>query len=231
MSLTVFNGSPRGKASNSSAITGWFTEGYGSVDSSHYITHTNKRQDHLDAFLRADDIFFVFPLYVDGMPGQVKAFIEALIPHKEAVKGKSITFCIHSGFGEGIQNRALERYLNRFAEIFQLDNQGVIIAPGSEGFRLMPPQMTKKKHAAMAALGKAYKEKRPYERSLIEVLNPNETFGKGQLRLQKLMARLGLSNMYWNQNLKKHNAFDKRFDAPYKDGPIKVTSPGYTRNY
>jgi hypothetical protein len=31
-----------------------------------------------------------------------------------------------------------------------------------------------------------------------------------------MMAKTGLTNFYWNSNLKKNGAFEKRFDKPYE---------------
>jgi hypothetical protein len=39
------------------------------------------------------------------------------------------------------------------------------------------------------------------------------TFGRGIFRI--LMAT-GLTNMYWNSQLKKNGAYERRFDQPYK---------------
>ena len=33
--------------------------------------------------------------------------------------------------------------------------------------------------------------------------------------IYRLLALFGITNYYWNYNLKKHNAFANRFDAPY----------------
>ena len=98
MSLTIFNGSPRGKNSNSSVITNWFLQGYKNNSEVCYLNKVNELPTQTEAFVDADEVLMVFPLYVDGMPGQVKAFFEALLPHKSALEGKKITYIIHSGF-------------------------------------------------------------------------------------------------------------------------------------
>lgn len=231
MSLTVFNGSPRGKSSNSSVIANWFTEGTYDTHSTYYIHKFKQLEEQAKAFVDAEEVLMVFPLYVDGMPGQVKAFFEALLPYKDKVGGKKITFIIHSGFTEGIQNRALESYLNRLSDILNLENYGVIVIPGSEGFRLMPPQMTKKKSDAVAKLAKNFKAGQAYVLSDVKSLAPKErltSMGKLSFRFFKL---LGLTNMYWNSNLKKNNAYDKRFDAPYEGKPVPVTTKAYIKNF
>ena len=35
--------------------------------------------------------------------------------------------------------------------------------------------------------------------------------------LYELLQKIGLTNLYWNINLKKNNAFERRFDTPYLD--------------
>lgn len=230
MSLTIFNGSPRGPKSNSKVISDWFLKGYGQEAETIYLFQTAKMDEHAKAFARSDEILMVFPLYVDGMPGQVKGMIEGLKPYKAQLKDKPITFIIHSGFQEGVQSRGLESFLNRFAEIFGMKNQGVAILPGSEGFRLMPPAMTKKKSQAVEAMGKAFRNGTPYTKEMLHTMNPKETLGKGSKVLSHLFSKLGLSNLYWKQTLKKNGAYEKRFDAPYVKGPIEYSGNGYYTN-
>lgn len=231
MSLTIFNGSPRGKNSNSQILSQWFCDGYGGNPKTYYLNQPKNIAANVQLFCQSDCILMVFPLYVDGMPGQIKGFLEALAPHKDLISGKKITFIIHSGFTEGIQNRALERYLNRLVEIFSFDCRGIILVPGSEGFRLMPPAMTKKKHEAIASLAQSFKSSQTYPKALLKIVNPNETLSKISQNIFRVMAKFGLTNMYWNSNLKKNNAYDKRFDAPYAKGPVEATSKSYVKNY
>lgn len=231
MSLTVFNGSPRGKSSNSQVICDWFCQAYGPDTERHYLHLAKHIPDNVQRFLEAQSILMVFPLYVDGMPGQVKAFIEALVPYKSSIANKRITFIIHSGFSEGIQSRALEAYLKRFSAIFSLNNQGIIIIPGSEGIRLMPPAMTKKKQEAITALGHAFLNQQSYTGAMLKAVNPHETMTTTAKVFFKLGSKLGLTNLYWNSNLKKNKAYDRRFDAPYADQPVPITCPGHVQNY
>lgn len=231
MSLAVFNGSPRGKSSNSSVITGWFTAHSSHEVSVYYLNKFKERDSQIEAFLQADQILMVFPLYVDGMPGQVKAFFEALTTHKDQLISKPITFIIHSGFSEGIQSRALEAYLVRISAILDLNNHGVIIVPGSEGFRLMPEAMTRKKADYIGELGKAFFDGRPYESALLKKVTGHETMNKRDRMLFSIMNKLGLTNMYWNQNLKKNHAYDERFAAPYENKPTQITTSAYLKNF
>jgi len=234
MSCLILNGSPRGKSSNSAVITQWFVDGVDRASgltgitnektlnqSPHatvevlYLNKVNHHEAYAKKALESTHLVMVFPLYVDGMPAQVKQFIEVLAPLKSSLYQKKITFIIHSGFSEGIQNRTLESYLNRFAQKMGLTNAGVIVIPGSEGFRLMPPKMTRKKHDAVMRLGQAFKAGTPYSSEDLNQLRGKETTSKFGALLFKILSKTGLTNLYWNSLLKQNNAFSKRFDQPY----------------
>jgi multimeric flavodoxin WrbA len=216
MSYLVLNGSPRGKSSNSAIITQWFLDGFGndSVETL-FLNKINQHNDYVKKVLKASHLLMVFPLYVDGMPAQVKQFIETLAPYRESLHNKKSTFIIHSGFSEGIHNKTLEAYLNRFACRMGLNNAGVIVIPGSEGFRLMPPNMTMKKHMAVQRLGQAFKNDQSFNSDDLKLLRGHETTSKSMLLLFKVLSKTGLPNMYWNSQLKKNHAFEKRFAMPY----------------
>ncbi len=220
MSLAIFNGSPRGQKSNSNVITKWFLNGYRKDNKIFFLNKVKQYESYLSEASLYDELLFIMPLYVDGMPGQVKCFFETMHKYKNQFENKKVTFIIHSGFGEGIQNRSLETYLNRYAEIMNMTNHGVIILPGSEGFRLMPPSMTKKKNKIVSELGKCYMNSKPYDTTLKSKLIKNESTSKFGKICFTVFSKLGLTNMYWNGELKKNNAYEKRFDAPYSANPF-----------
>ena len=231
MSLIVYNGSPRGDKSNSSIITNWFLEGYGNDNVE--IRYLNKVKQHLsyiEEIHEFEQVLMVFPLYVDGMPGQVKYFFETLSLIKDKLLNKEITFIIHSGFSEGIQSKTLEHYLNRFCNIMGFNNHGVIIIPGSEGFRVMPPSMTKKKRISVSRFGSLYKSKESYNDSDLKYLFGKEKSSNFSIFVFKLFNKIGLTNLWWKSQLKKNNAYENRFDAPYKNNPTQVTSKAYICN-
>ena len=225
MSLVIYNGSPRGKSSNSSLITSWFLEGYGNDDVDiRYLNKTKQHDSYSKEILNYNQILMVFPLYVDGMPGQVLNFFEILSSLKNKLKDKEITFIIHSGFSEGIQSEILEKYLNKYSKTIGFKNYGIVIIPGSEGFRIMPPSMTKKKRLAVAKLGASYINEEPYDDEVIKFLYGKEKTSKFAIIIYKFMRIFGLTNIYWNSTLKKNNARKKVFDTPYKDNPVPITS-------
>lgn len=225
MSLVILNGSPRGTKSNSSVIAGWFLEGY--REEGVPILNLNKikhHEEYAELVHQYDRVMFVFPLYVDGMPGIVKNFFEVLAPFKEQMRGKKVTYIIHSGFSKAIQCNSLERYLNRYSTIMGFTNHGIVVIPGSEGFRLMPPKMLHKKKNAMATLASNYKSDTPYEIKSLKTLRGKEKMSKQIAFALRILSKIGITNMYWNMELKKNNAFKKRYDAPYAKSPVPITS-------
>lgn len=214
MSLIVYNGSPRGKESNSSQIVNWFLDGYGSAEIC-YLKQIKQHRKFVEESKEYEEILFVFPLYADGMPAQVKDFIEIMYADKEEFIDKKVAFVIHSGFSEGIHCQNLSRYLKRLSEKMQMKSFGVVIIPGSEGFRLMPPAMTRKKREQLAVLGTAFRRNERFDERILSQLQGPLVMPVYKKLLFGIFRLLGLTNMYWDRQLKRNNAFDRRFDAPY----------------
>ncbi len=212
--IVTIIGSPRGQASNSTVIAHWFNPKHNNIL---YLNKINKHESYMKQVFDSDYISFVFPLYVDGMPAQVKAFFELMETNKTRLKGKKIVYIIHSGFPDGIHLENLKKYLILFSNLLGLDHRGVITIPGSEGFRLMPQRLTQKKASILEGLGRSFiKGQVLKEKDLNELQGPLR-FSKSKIILYRLMSALGLTNMYWNSNLKKNKAFKNRFTTPYKN--------------
>lgn len=221
MSLAIINGSPRGPKSNSNVITSWFLDGYTKENKAFFLHKSKQYENYLSEIIDYDEYLFVMPLYVDGMPAQVKKFFEMMYDYKDSFKNKKVSFIIHSGFSEGIHNRALETYLNRYAGIMEMDNIGVLVLPGSEGYRLMPEKMTQKKRDMVSSLARNFMNNEPYNTSLVNQLIARETSSNFRNFVFTILSKFGLTNIYWNNSLKSNNAYEKRFDAPYSESPFK----------
>lgn len=216
MSLRIFNGSPRGEKSNSDTIISWFMEGYESA-SKVYLKKVKQHEKFIEESKSFDQLLFVFPLYVDGMPAQVKHFFEKMSQHKAIFKDKEVAFIIHSGFSEAIHSKNLEKYLTRFAGLMGMKTYGIFIIPGSEGFRLMPPRMTAKKAKRVASIGRDYQRGMPFKKEAKAALEGPLVQSKAKATYLKILQKIGIANLYWDQQLKKNQAFEKRFDAPYSE--------------
>lgn len=219
MKLTIINGSPRGKNSNSSVITQWLLEGIGNhKDYETETAYLNRIQDHestVGKMANSDMVIIIFPLYADCMPGLVMAFIERLQPLKGSLQGKKLGFIVHSGFPEACHSRYVERYLVWLSKELNADYMGTAITAGSEGFRVMPESMTRKKRSLYNQLGAKMMETGSFDPELSKMISGAERLPKLTLLLYRILGKTGVANFYWNGMLKRNNAYDNRSAKPY----------------
>ncbi len=113
MKLTVFNGPPRGRGSNTKVLLEHFVRGYESTSGNStelfYLSRVNDMDRFVQPFSEAEYVLLAHPLYTDCMPGLVKLFIEALEPPCGREGNPSIGFIVQSGFGEAAHSRYVER--------------------------------------------------------------------------------------------------------------------------
>jgi len=220
MTRLLLNGSPRGKNSNSRLILSWLTQGLARAGEAEPPVLDLARIRDLDAqraaFLAADEVVLVFPLYTDSMPGLVKAFLEAVGTADPAqLKGKRVAFVVQSGFPESIHSEAVARTLARVSFRLGWVHAGTLIKGGVEGIRVMPAWQVARTKAAFIRAGQELGRDGCFSDELRARLASPRTFGPWQLRALRVLIRTGLLNFYWNSNLKKHHAYARRFDAPY----------------
>jgi len=219
MQLAIFNGSPRGKSSNTKVLLDQFQTGFeGSgekVISVNYLIQQKHINEQVKQFREAEIVFIAFPLYVFSVPGIVKSFIEEIGEFEG--EGKKVLFLVQSGFPEACQSDNVKKQMELLAKRWKMENLGVIVKPGAEGVRLMPEMMTKKLFKQMNAFGAqlAINEKLNIE-DLNSIASPYK-YSKFKIAVFGLLQKIGLTNLYWNTNLKKNDAFERRFDTPYSD--------------
>ncbi|VAW24805.1 hypothetical protein MNBD_BACTEROID01-2899 [hydrothermal vent metagenome] len=217
MKLAIFNGSPRGKNSNSRIFSEKFQEGVesvgGIVSSIDYLVNIKKTEGHVKHFKKAEAVLIVFPLYTDAMPGIVKNFIEAIGEFDG--KQKPIAFVIHSGFSEGIHCSFIAKYNKILANRWNMNYVGTIIKPGSEGTRLKPGSWNKSLNKNMRRFGACFVTKGEFDPKQMAKFTGPSLHSPFKRWMYILLSHTGLTNFYWNMNLKKNKAFEKRFDAPY----------------
>jgi NAD(P)H-dependent FMN reductase len=214
MSLLICNGSPRGDKSNSTTIANWFMT---NQDEMILLMKQGRHEAYLDTVAAYDQLVFIYPLYVDAMPGIVKAFFEKLATREGLLRGKKVTFIIHSGFPEQVHLQVLKRYHRILAKKLGFVLADTIVIPGSEGFRLMPPKQNRKKQQAVSQLLDQFRLDHPLDASLLAQLAGKKQGGKMRNLVFSVLEKTGLTNLYWNNNLKQNAAFDKRFDKPYEN--------------
>lgn len=170
--------------------------------------------------LKADGIIFAYPLYTDSMPGIFVRFLEALRERVDILadsKNRSIpsVFLVHSGFPEGIHTAHLPDIHSRICEQFGFHYMGTIRKPGSEGVRMMPPQMLRSLFTVLQHAGSTLVTGEPLDEDALNSLVRHERFGFTGRLFMNIGSGLGLTSIYFKRMLKKHNAWEKRFDAPY----------------
>lgn len=221
MKFTVFNGSPRGKNSNSSHIIQWLLEGVektpGITTEVIYLSRTQGQLTDPESITGSDVLLLVFPLYADSMPGIVKAFIEALQPYRGALGEKKLGFVVHSGFPETHHSRFVEKYLVWLAKDLNANYLGTVISANSEGIRVMPESMTRKKREIFNNLGHKLATDGNFDPQLLQASAGREKLSVPVRLVYRILSNTGVLNFYFNGQLKKNNAYKNRFARPYMD--------------
>lgn len=220
MRLTIFNGSPRGQASNSKILIDQFLKGFqeNNKNSSEvaYLNRTGDQEKFVELFRQAEMVLLIFPLYTDGMPGIVKLFIESLAPFCSHAHHPPIGFIVHSGFPENIHCRAVERYLSKLARRLGCPYLGTVIKGGTEGIQIQPPRTTRKLFTTFYQLGQLFAKNQQFEPQIVRQLAGRERFPCIMRWIFSLISWTGITNMYWNMLLKKNGAYGQRFARPYQ---------------
>ena len=241
MKLAVFNGSPRGKGSNTTVLLDNFLDGYMTNDGNSYelgyLANEKEADKNIELFKEADRVLIAFPLYFDSMPANVKTFIESLAPLCLRSGNPGIGFIIQSGFPEPDHSKYVESYLEKLARRLGCIYSGTIIRGAFETIRVpfMIDNIFHKifiaggKITNMGRVGHFFNTKKLYKK----IFRLGMTFGKTgefdkkivqQLAKPEKLSRFGSclfrfvgKHLYWNILLKRNNAYDKRFDTPYAD--------------
>ncbi|MBA7664259.1 hypothetical protein ES703_72316 [subsurface metagenome] len=215
MKLTVFNGSPRGKGSNTKILLEHFINGFMTTDRNNYelayLVRIKDSDNFIKLFQEAEQVLLAFPLYTDTMPAIVKTFIESLEPLCGRESNPNIGFLVQSGFPEAIHSRYVERYLEKLSERLGCRYKGTVIKGGVEGIQGQPAMMTRKLFKSFYELGKSFGETGEFNKQIVLKLAQPERLTKFRFQVLKLLGH----NLHWNPMLKKNNAFEKRFAKPY----------------
>jgi NAD(P)H-dependent FMN reductase len=192
------------------------------------IAHTKELANQRKAFLEADEVLLVFPLYTDSVPGVVKGFLDSLAGADPArLAGKRFCFVVHSGFPESAQSEPVSAYLARWCSRLDMRLVGSAIKGGSEGFKIMPDGLTRKTRERFTAIGRGLVRDGAFDPEAVRQLaQPRRIKLIGRILLT-LLSPTNLQNFYWIMQLKKHGAWDHRFDRPYARGVL--APPARTR--
>ncbi len=216
-SLTVFNGSPRGRKGNTPILLGELIKGFGDPAEMHHLNHLHDTDQFVQAFAAAECAWIGFPLYTDAMPGIVKHFFEALEPLRGRQGNPPLGFLVQSGFPEAAHSRYVERYLEKLASRLGCPYLGTIVKGGGEGLRIMPPQMTQGLFQSVQALGKGLAESGQLNPTLLKQIAKPERFPAILGPVFRIFLRLPAAHSYFDQMLKQNDAYERRFARPFRE--------------
>jgi len=215
MKLTVYNGSPRGKSSNTRILLEHFLEGFltaeGNTYELAYLVRVKESADFIKLFQEAEQVLLVFPLYTDAMPAIVKAFIESIEPLCGRSNNPDIAFIVQGGLPEATHARYVGRYLKKLSKRLGCKYRGTVTKGGIEGIQEQPAMMTRKLFKSFYELGKAYGQRGEFDEQMIRDLAQPERLS----RFKFWLLRFSGHRLFWNPQLKKNKAFAERFAKPY----------------
>ena len=213
MKSVLFNGSPRGRKSNTAILLEQFQQGYGAEPPQQLFIYRDGEDTLKEAFRETETIILAFPLYTDLMPGKVKQFMESIDPADW--RGKRFGVIVQSGFPEALQSSFIVHYFQRLITKREGIYIGGLIRGGVEGIQMMPEKMTRKLRNSFFKLGANFRDAGRVDGPVAESLKRPWKLGPMQRLFFQFSRLIGLSNFYWNHHLKANNVFQERFAAPY----------------
>jgi hypothetical protein len=208
--LVIYNGSPRRRGSNSALILKKTVEALGDRVEVRDLKERNKWEVWAETFKSEKHVMFFMPLYIHAMPSHVMEFFEKI----QASNG-SISFFIQSGFPESSQSHYLEAYLEQLAVRWGRTYLGTAIKGGVEGMQVRPLKEQEKIIESMVKAVENLVCKGSFNPTHISQLARPVRLGKGMAILFKLLAKIGLINYLWDQQLKENDVYENSFDCPY----------------
>ena len=217
MRLTVFNGSPRGKKSNSKIVLDSFLEGFeanaGNSYELFYLNRLREKERFVQTFADAEHILLIHPLYTDAMPGMVMSFIEALEPLCGQMGNCDIGFIVQSGFGEAAHSRYVARYHEKLAARLGCPYLGTAIKGNCEPLRKQPDRYGKVLED-FRRLGLSFGQTGRFDEALLHKLTGPEKFPAWMRLIIQLVPKI-IGNPLWDDQLKENGVFEERFAQPY----------------
>jgi hypothetical protein len=221
MNLVIYNGSPRGEKSNTAILMQHFLRGYmetpGNTAEIHYLNQTRHRQAHVEAFRGADAVILAHPLYTDAMPALALDFIQALKPFCGRSGNPPLGFIVQSGFSEAEHSSYVAKYYQRLAARLGSPYLGTVIRGGVEGIKVQPASWTQPLFTALYRLGQQFGADGKFDPALVAELGKFKRFTGLQQILYRLLMLTGLTNFYWDTQLKQNHALERVNARPYAE--------------
>jgi hypothetical protein len=215
MRLLFINASPRGKKSNTGILMGHFIRGFletsgNTCDVEYLVKDKNNLKALVEKFSASDNVIIGFPLYIDAMPGIVKAFMEALVSLKGREDLPALGFMIQCGFPETAHIRFVARYCEKFTRRIGCRFLGGILKGGCEGLDVQPTFLTEKYFSLFGMLGAGFGKTGKLDEDVLTKLARPE-----HLSAQNMAMVIPFINQaLWNAQMEKNGVLDRSFDRP-----------------
>jgi hypothetical protein len=221
MKLTVLNGSPRGRKGNTHILLEHFRRGFeetqGNAWECYELNRVNQQPEAARAFGEAEAALMAYPLYTDAMPGLVKAFIELLEPYCGQEGNPRLGFIVQSGFAESHHSSFVARYNEKLARRLGSVYLGTVIKGGVEGIQVQPESWTRPLYESFYRLGQVFGATGQFDAGIMRQLAQPVRLSWRRRSGYRLLALTGLTNFYWDMQLKKNGVFGQRFARPYEE--------------
>ena len=214
-SLTLFNGSPRGRKGNTPIFLREIAAGFDGPCETHHLNRLHETDQMVRAFADSECVILGFPLYTDAMPGVVKHFIEALEPLAGKPNNPPIGFVVQSGFPEGLHSRYVERYLEKLAERLGSPYLGTVVKGNGEAVRVMPDDMNKNLFANLQGVGFGLATDGHFDTAILAKIAHPERFPIILGPVFRIFLRMPLAHSYFDNMLKQNGVYERRFDRPF----------------
>ena len=105
MKITIINGSPRSKKSNSEILKNYLLNFIKENEINEYFSFSTKLDDDIKSNIYNSNILiFILPLYIDSIPSNLLNLL-VRFDNENLINSKTKIYCIvNNGFFEGIQN-------------------------------------------------------------------------------------------------------------------------------
>ena len=215
MQLLFINASPRGKKSNTNILMRHFIRGFletsgNACDVEYLVKHKNNLKILVEKFNASDNVIIGFPLYIDAMPGSVKAFMEALAPLQGRKEFPALGFMIQCGFPETAHLRFVARYCEKFTRRIGCRFLGSILKGGCEGLDVQPTFLTEKYFSLFGMLGVDFGKTGKIDEVILTKLARPEHLSAENMAMVVPFINQGL----WDAQMEKNGVLDRSFDRP-----------------
>ncbi len=207
--LVIYNGSPRKVGSNSAQILKKVTATLGDRVEVRDLKEVDKWEKWVEDFESDKHVMFFMPLYVHAMPSHIMGFIEKL----QNSRG-SISFFVQSGFPESSQSHYLEAYFEQLALRLGRTYLGTAIKGGVEGLQMRPDNAQEIIIKPLVKTMVNLVHEGGFHTTDISQLAKPIRLGVGMKISLKLISK-SLINLYWIQQLKSNDAYEKHLNRPY----------------